>query len=290
VATNRRTADVINKLRMSNVKLDFNAFQFRQDGEPRCSPNAAYVAKSTARTAIISAIKSAGSKPQQALALHSALETEELRDVSVAVGFRSRDMEAKCFIFQQIKQMLELATKRNSKQGPTDEAKATLVDNVLIASAPNLVEGPNDNLIWDPKAPSASMIASVLGFTRSTGCQLLNRLKDKRHALLNTVDGRRWFQIIKRIRRSARPFTPEIRKAVRDWIVNHPNVVHSPITSDTILVKTSETNEKTRAGKLLLEIPVRELHNQMVSEAGLADARNQNTGKVLVSDTHYSYR
>jgi hypothetical protein len=274
-----------NKHRVSTVKLNSNAFHFKQNGEPRLSPNAAYVAKSTATSAIISAILSAGNQEQQALALHSALENEELQDVSAAACMRSKDMEAKLFIFEQIKEMLELATKRNSQRGPTDQAKASLVDNVLIASLPNLIVGPNQILIPDPLAPSSRMIANALGFKKSTGCRLLNRLQKKRHELCSTGNGHRWFDIIKRKRKAARKINPEIRKAICDWIVNHPNVVHSPIASDTILVKTSE-NEKTRVGKLLLEIPVRELHNQMVeADTGLLDARDPTTGKVLVSNT-----
>jgi hypothetical protein len=282
--TNIRTADR-NNLRVSNVKLNFNAFQFRQDGVLRLSPNAARVAKSTAISAIISAIKSAGNEEQQALALRSVLLHEELQEIAVAAGFRSKDMEAKLFIFEQIKEMLELAMKRNSRRGPTDLAKALLVDNVLIASSPNLVEGPNQIMITDPLAPSARLIANTLGFKKSSGCRLLNRLKAKRHALRNTVNARRWFHIIRRKRKSATNIKPETRKAICNWVVNHPNVVHSPIASDTILVKNL-LNEKTRVGKLLLEIPVRELHNQLVADdTGLAEARQQITGKVLVSDT-----
>jgi hypothetical protein len=185
-----------NKLRVSNVTLDFNAFQFKQNGEPRRSPNAAYVAKSTACSAIVSAIKAARNKEQHALTLHSALENEELQDISVAVGIRSKDMEAKLFIFQQIKEMLQLVMKRNSQKGPTDCAKASLVNNVLIASAPNLIEGPEQILIPDPKAPSFRMIANALGFKKSTGCRLLNRVKEKRHALCSTVNARRWIQTL----------------------------------------------------------------------------------------------
>jgi hypothetical protein len=195
-------------------------------------------------------------------------------------------MEAKLFIFQQIKEMLELAMKRNAHWGPINEAKKSLVDNVLIASSPNLVVGPNQILIPDPQAPSSRMIANALGFKKSTGCRLLNQLQDKRHALRNTVNAHRWLFILKRKRKSARKVNPEICKAVCNWIVNHPNVVHSPIASDTILVKTLDNAEKTRVGKLLLEIPVRELHNEMVAaDTGLADARDQNTGKVCISNT-----
>ena len=134
-------------------------------------------------------------------------------------------------------------------------ANALLVDNVLIASSPNLVDGPNQIMITDPLAPSARLIANTLGFKKSTGGRLLNWLKAKRHALRTTVNAWRWFHIIRQKRKSATNIKPETRKAICDWVVNHPNVVHSPIASDTILVKNL-LNEKMCAGKLLLEIPV----------------------------------
>jgi hypothetical protein len=37
MATTVRTADR-NKTRMSNIKLDLKAFQFKQNGKPQCSP------------------------------------------------------------------------------------------------------------------------------------------------------------------------------------------------------------------------------------------------------------
>jgi hypothetical protein len=81
--------------------------------------------------------------------------------------------------------------------------------------------------------------------------------------------------------------TLTVRAAVCEWIINHENVVHSPISSDTLLVKLSGFNAKQRIGKLSLEIPVRDFHNHVVSrveEGGLPQARNQD-GRIIISDT-----
>ena len=71
-------------------------------------------------------------------------------------------------------------------------------------------------------------------------------------------------------------------------MVNHENAIHSPIFNDTLLVKIpGSTLPKRRIGKLLLEIPVRDLHNHLVSpleEGGLPQSRNED-GIVMVSDT-----
>jgi hypothetical protein len=51
-----------------------------------------------------------------------------------------------------------------------------------------------------------------------------------------------------------------------NWIQSHENVVTSPIYNENILVKQEPGSiEKRRLPKLLLEIPVRELHNLLVA-------------------------
>ena len=67
----------------------------------------------------------------------------------------------------------------------------------------------------------------------------------------------------------------------------------SPITSDTLLVKNEENGKKERVGKLLLEIDIRELHNNMIAPpppdgGGLAEARDA-AGKIIISDTALRY-
>jgi hypothetical protein len=64
-------------------------------------------------------------------------------------------------------------------------------------------------------------------------------------------------------------------------------VIHSPIANDTILVKLEGHDEKQRVGKLLLEIPVRELHCLMVAKAevgGLALAQDDSE-RIIISDS-----
>jgi hypothetical protein len=55
-----------------------------------------------------------------------------------------------------------------------------------------------------------------------------------------------------------------------------PHVVNLPISKDTIMIK-DKNNEKTRVGKLLLQISIRELHNDLLSDGplGLPDAKRR---------------
>jgi hypothetical protein len=63
--------------------------------------------------------------------------------------------------------------------------------------------------------------------------------------------------------------------------------VTSSIHNETILVKEPGSNKKRRVPKLLLEVPVRELHNLLVAppdQVGLSQSRAA-AGKIIVSDT-----
>jgi hypothetical protein len=81
--------------------------------------------------------------------------------------------------------------------------------------------------------------------------------------------------------------TTEIKEALDIWICDHSSVQPSPITRDTLLVENPSTGLKERRGKLLLEIPVCELHNDMLqplNKGGFAGIRDAD-GNIIISDT-----
>jgi hypothetical protein len=82
-----------------------------------------------------------------------------------------------------------------------------------------------------------------------------------------------------------------MRAKLHAWVLNHPHVVDSPIARDMLLIKDPETGRKVRTGKILLEVSVRELHNDLLdlpANGGLDCARSAE-GKVLISDTALRY-
>jgi hypothetical protein len=79
----------------------------------------------------------------------------------------------------------------------------------------------------------------------------------------------------------------EVKQKLDIWIRQHPNVRPSPITRDIILINNKVTGEKEQVGKLLLEIPVGELHSDMllsVNKGGFAGAIDE-SGAIIISDT-----
>ena len=57
----------------------------------------------------------------------------------------------------------------------------------------------------------------------------------------------------------------QVRKSLYNWILQHSQVVQSPISNDCLKVSIGGHSEPQLVTKLLLQVSVRELHNSMVS-------------------------
>ena len=76
-------------------------------------------------------------------------------------------------------------------------------------------------------------------------------------------------------------YPPGTEDQIVKWFKDHPNVIQSPIVNDSILVNGE------RKQKLLRELSIREMHNEMllpVDSGGVGCVRDVD-GNVLVSDT-----
>ena len=84
-----------------------------------------------------------------------------------------------------------------------------------------------------------------------------------------------------------RLISEDLKDQIVQWICKYDNVIHLPITYDTILVIDELTGKKPkRVGKLLLTCSIKELYNDLiidVNDGGLKDVWNDN--KLLVSET-----
>jgi hypothetical protein len=94
-------------------------------------------------------------------------------------------------------------------------------------------------------------------------------------------------QVLKRLGRTK--VSVQLEEAFLKWLDNHNIVIQSPLASGTLLVSDPENpGNKIRMNKILLQIPVRELHNHLVSTnplIGLPGIRDC-TGNTLISDTN----
>ena len=79
----------------------------------------------------------------------------------------------------------------------------------------------------------------------------------------------------------------QIKKSLYNWIMHHPQVVQSPIVNDCLKVKFHGYTEPQLLPKLLLQVSVREIHNNLVSatkDGGLKEAIDEDDN-IVISDS-----
>ena len=81
--------------------------------------------------------------------------------------------------------------------------------------------------------------------------------------------------------------TPLIKNTLKDWIFNHDHIKQSVFSWDTMKVCIDNSNEKVVVLKYLLQIPICELHSDLIKpkqDGGLVEACDDN-GRVIISDS-----
>ena len=226
---------------------------------------------------------------QQGLALHRAFINEQTRGIAKTAGFKSNRMEALSFHWDQLKGLVQTGSSRTGK---TNLDQSLVIDSIFAGIAGDLVQNPDGTATVDKRAPSLSATLALLGLNAKSksGRTRLKRALQTRKALKvskGVSRNAKWLTILKRHWRGHRKLTPAAKEAIVSWVRQHENVVTSPIYSETLQVKRPGSSEKHRVPKLLLEIPVRELHNLLVAptyQGGLAQSRDEEN-KILCSDT-----
>ena len=190
----------------------------------------------------------------------------------------------------QVNEFLSTVYETKKKHGNVIGDQNLMGATVSAALAPNdVAEGADGPLVKDRVVPSHRATLTLMGMNKKSGTSRLKKAMVNRNKLFASKVANQnagWVNICQR-RYKGQKVSEPTRLAVIDWVVKHENVIDLPISNETLLIKAPGCNQKTQVGKLLLEIPVRELHNKMVSDVidgGLANARNSNW-KVIVSDT-----
>jgi hypothetical protein len=278
--TYRRLAADFSDLPVRNL----DQLAFRDNSK---SVGGARVAKHRAVLKIVNAVKEAGNFNQQSLALHGALVNPELQEVSKCAGYCPESIGKKSSSYQlkQARRFLKLARTTNSRQGRCSDAKDSVVQSFMTAVAPS-----PDCILGAGGVPTRPQLLKSLGFddVRAGSSRRLFALASNRRKAIREAQATRkdlWAMSRKRPKKRLK-IDEQLRELLNEWIRNHEMVVISPIKDETLLVYNSLTGIKERKAKLLLCIPVRELHNDLQKEPpmGLAAAKDA-AGKCLISDT-----
>ena len=243
--------------------------------------NAARSAKHRSVKSIVDAIKNAGTNNEQIRsALSSALKHREIHAISTELGLlRSAADQTShnelLYCFEQIRAILKVTKGTATSRGRACNVRDLFSGTVLTA----MVAGSKTEM-RDHRRPGYHRLSKILDQPFMTIVRLARRAEKKRVMLLQQ-NINVWNRLVTKQKGSSKivALVPQIV----DWVRTHPNVVPSLQMRDTLIINGE------RVGKLLLEIPVRELHNSIIKpaeEGGLPCVRDA-SNRVLVSDTSF---
>ena len=72
---------------------------------------------------------------------------------------------------------------------------------------------------------------------------------------------------LKKKRKGNLKIDEQIKKSLYNWIMHHQPVLQSPVVNDFLKVKIDGITEPQLVPKLLLQVSVREIHNNLVSNS-----------------------
>ena len=219
---------------------------------------------------------------QQSLTLHSVLKDPELSSIikDAGISISSSTENVAKFHAKQTNRILKFALTTNEVKGRTTNERRAFVMSNLVGMA----NSPTKKSF----SPSRRQRIKAVGIPLSTGFRRLKDADETRTMLLTTKINENnilWSSV--KSRKGYSKVSIELRKKLFDWIIKHPDIVDSPLSNDTILIKNpSNSNEKIRVGKLLRNISIRELHNDLLSKPPIGLAEVYDTeGNCLISDT-----
>ncbi|OEU19451.1 hypothetical protein FRACYDRAFT_235505 [Fragilariopsis cylindrus CCMP1102] len=219
--------------------------------------------------------------PRGVLALHVASKDPSVRPYFKSAGLADvEDLAAMRFHHEQINRILKTTNDSKKKGSATDDVRS-YEQSIYSAMAESPISSNRTTTV-----PSIACRTRLFpDIPKNTLTRCMSRAKAHRKNMRDnngTVFGR----VLKRLGRTK--VTAKLHTEFLRWLDNHNMVIQSPLASDTLLVPDGTTSGvKKRVNKILLQIPVRELHNDL-SDAdpliGLAGARDCN-GNILISDT-----
>jgi hypothetical protein len=255
------------------------AFKYNSRSGKERSDAAIRKAKSRASNVLVDAINNCGNDlNERTAALAAALAHPDIQDITKNVVITDPETsEMMRNAFTQQRRIIERATEKENTRGRCGNGKRSFVESVFVSMAASPDQKPG---------PKRKTLIEAIGIPVSTGYRLMANAEKKRRLLSeNTVDSVSWANV--QSRKGYSKVSPEIRSKFLEWFMAHPYVVESPISNETVLVHNLLTGAKERVNKLLLQISIRELHNDMLlppDQGGFVDAWDE-SGNPRISDT-----
>ena len=186
---------------------------------------------------------------------------------------------------QLMKQVNRSSSKESSRGRINDDMQSYRINAIgLITKTPE----STSEVLLEPK-DIRRILYSNTSIPDRTVRRLVKKAEFQRLTLTKREKGTTWSIITHR--KGYNTKQSSLNASLFEWVLNHPHVIASPIYKDTVIVNVPNGNgefTKERVGKLLLEISVRELHDDMMKDPpiGFSDAYCKSTNKLLISERY----
>ena len=250
--------------------------------------------KLRAKASIISSLTSFGTFPQQCSLLKSVLSSPELEMHVNELKIQNSEDQVKIESFDHLAKCLSFSSSK--KKGNLNFHKKGFQDSVLAS----IVKSDTNTNMDDDQSSTTSNQTSLKPSFRNkvfsdhfaisprTVRRRLKKAAEKRNEIASSSSSKSWLKVP--VKKGHTKITPHIINSVREWVMSHDHVKKSSSSKDSIQVRVDGSNEKVVMPKYYLQLPIRELHAQMIKpqeHGGLNEVRDDN-GKVIVSE--YSLR
>ena len=232
-------------------------------------------------------ILSLGSLDIQAAVLLDLLNDSDMKEVIDAAGVKSpKESNFNDHVVSQVLKQINRSSSKSSIRGRVNDDKQSFKINLTAA----MIRSPNsivNHSVSNKKI--INMLYNKTSLSRSSARRLVIKANQRRIKLTNGEKDTTWSIISHRTKYNTHQNS--MSKAIFEWVLNHPHVISSPIHKDTVIVKVPTSNGqvlKERVGKLLLEISIRELHQDLLKPppVGLTEVYCKLTKKCLISESY----
>ena len=192
-----------------------------------------------------------------------------MKPVLEAAGFvKPKEFNSYQMVIKQLCKQLDRSSSKSSQRGRVNDDLQSYRTNALALLMPSPSNNPEQSL---KDADVFRLICNNTSIPKRTARRLLYNAKKRRIKLTKNEKNTTWSVI--KFRNNYNTQQSILNVSLFEWIINHPHVIPSPIFEDTVLVKVPNADSsvltKERIGKLLLEISVRDLHQDLMSEPPL---------------------
>ena len=220
--------------------------------------------------------------------LSELLNDSKFRKISSLAGIKPPDEVAfNEHVVKQVLKQINRSSTKDSCRGRVSDDKQSYKINVASAMM-NTPESTNVNHTKSDKT-LVKLLWTNTSMSKSSARRLVIKAHKRRCILTNSEKKTTWSIISHRNGYNTQQSA--LCSKLFEWIINHPHVITSPIPRDTVLVNVPQPNgtiSKERVGKLLLEISVRELYQDLLKPppVGISEVYCKSSDNILVSERY----